>query len=169
MLREYENRMASFRSGSGFSRLFLSLVGKHNPVTSSTIARWLKTCLKNAGIVTAIFQAHSVRGASASKAALSGVTVADIFTTADWSSEGTFQWFIIDLKPIPALGLGELFCHRTKLQTNMLILRPSLPKCNTRMAQGMQWPHVIRNYMRKVKLRYQHVPTPFCNPPTYYV
>ena len=28
---------------------------------------------------------------------------------------------------------------------------------NTRMAQGMQWPHGIRSYMRKVKLRYQHV------------
>ena len=25
------------------------------------------------------------------------------------------------------------------------------------MAQGMQWPHAIRNYMRKLKLRYQHV------------
>ena len=54
-LKEYENRTAPFRIGSGFSRLFLSLVGKHNPVTSSTIARWLKTCLKNAGIDTAIF------------------------------------------------------------------------------------------------------------------
>ena len=79
--------------------------------------------------------------------------------------KGPSNGFIIDLKPIPALGLGERFCHRTKLQTNMLILRLSLPKCNTRMAQGMQWSHAIRNYTRKVKLRYQHVPNPFCNPP----
>ena len=70
------------------SRLFLSLVGKHSPVTSSTIARWLKTYLANAGVDTASFQAHSVRGAAAS-----GMTVADILTAADWSSEGTFQHF----------------------------------------------------------------------------
>jgi len=75
------------------SRLFLSLVGKHTPVTSSTIARWLKTCLTNAGVDISTFQAHSIRGASTSKAAASGVTVADILTAADWSSEGTFQHF----------------------------------------------------------------------------
>ena len=28
---------------------------------------------------------------------------------------------------------------------------------NFRMAQVMQWPPAIRNYMRKVRLKYQHV------------
>ena len=42
----------------------------------------------------------------------------------------------------------------------MLIWKPSLPKYNFRMAQVMQWPPAIRNYMRKVRLKYQHVPPP---------
>ena len=75
------------------SRLFLSLVGKHSPVTSSTIAIWLKTCLANAGVDASSIQGHSVRGTSTSRVATSGMTVADILTAADWSSEGTFQRF----------------------------------------------------------------------------
>ena len=74
--------------------LFLSWIGKHNPVTSSTIARWLKTSLTEAGINTDIFKAHSVRGASSSTAASAGVTTADILKAADWSSAGTFQKFL---------------------------------------------------------------------------
>ena len=95
-LRDYEERTLSFHFNMGelmHSRLFLSLVGKHSPFTSSTTARWLKTCLANADVDTASFQAHSVRGASTSKAAASGITVVEILTAADWSSEGTFQRF----------------------------------------------------------------------------
>ena len=73
--------------------LFLSWIGKHDSVTGSTIARWLKTCLTEAGIDTGIFKAHSIRGASSSKAAVSGITTADILQAADWSSESTFQKF----------------------------------------------------------------------------
>ena len=51
---------------------------KHDPVTGSTIARWLKMCLTEAGINTEISKAHSVRGASSSTAAAAGVTTADI-------------------------------------------------------------------------------------------
>ena len=43
----------------------------------------------------------------------------------------------------------------------MLIWKPSLPKYNFQMAQVMQWPPAIRNYMRKVRLKYQHVPPLF--------
>ena len=70
------------------SLLFLSWIGKHDPVTSSTIARWLKTCLTEAGNGTSIFKVHSVRGASSSTA---GVTTADVLNAADWSSATTFQ------------------------------------------------------------------------------
>jgi len=70
--------------------LFLSWIGKHDPVTSSTIARWLKTFLQEAGINTNIFKAHSIRGGASSKAAFSGV---EILQAADWSSESTFQRF----------------------------------------------------------------------------
>ena len=62
-------------------------------MSSSTIARWLKVCLKNAGVDTSKFQAHSVRATATSKACLSGLTVEDTLKAADWSSAGVFQKF----------------------------------------------------------------------------
>ena len=95
-LRAYEARTAEFRtpiSGLAQTKLFLSWISKHAPVTSSTIARWLRTCLLEAGIDTSVFKAHSVRGAACSTAAWAGVTTSDILKAADRSSEGTFQTF----------------------------------------------------------------------------
>ena len=93
-LLAYEECTAAFRSPQGHKTLlFLSWIGKHDPVSSSSIARWLKLGLEDAGVDTSIFKGHSTRGASSSKAAASGVTVSDILQAADWSSEGTFQRF----------------------------------------------------------------------------
>ena len=95
-IQAYEQRKIQFRtpmSVTGKTSLFLSWIGKHEPVTSSTIARWLKTCLQEAEIDTGVFKAHSVQGAASSKAAWSGVTISDILQAADWSSETTFQRF----------------------------------------------------------------------------
>ena len=95
-LKAYEARTEQFRhtsSGEFKSKLFLSWIGQHNPVTSSTMARWLRTCMAAAGIDISIFKPHSIRGASCSKAAGAGVTIKDILDAADWSSEGTFQRF----------------------------------------------------------------------------
>jgi len=91
-LKRYEECTASFRSENS-NYLFLSWIGKHEPVTSSTIARWLRTCLQEAGIDTNTFKTHSIRGATCSTAAWSGVTKSDILNAADWSSETTFQCF----------------------------------------------------------------------------
>ena len=138
-LQAYEARTLEFRAWSTENRkpsLFLSWIGKHNPVTGSTIARWLRTCLTEAGINTEIFEAHSVRGASSSTAATAKVTIADILKSANWSSAGTFQKFIyiqprVQMTDYPS---EQQCCH---LQTYMLILRRSLPKYNLRMARGM--------------------------------
>ena len=97
-LQAYEAKTLEFRAlqlstDHEKTLLFLSWIGKHDPVTGSTIARWLKTCLTEAGTDTGIFKAHSIRGASSSKAAVSGITTADILQAADWSSESTFQKF----------------------------------------------------------------------------
>ena len=95
-LRAYEERTQPFRtssSGDFKSTLFLSCIGQHDPVSSSTIARWLKTLMEEAGIDISIFKVHSVRGAANSAAAGAGVTSKDILDAADWSSEGTFQRF----------------------------------------------------------------------------
>ena len=95
-LKAYEERTEAFRAKlpvESRSRLFLSWIGQHSPVSSCTIARWLKSLMEEAGIDISLFKAHSVRGASCSTAAGAGVTTKDILDAADWSSEGTFQRF----------------------------------------------------------------------------
>ena len=66
--------------------------------------------------------------------------------------------------------LEHLSCRLLILQTYMLIWKRSLPKCNLRMAQGTKCLHAICNYMRKVKLKYQHVrPAPALHTNTVYL
>ena len=90
------------------NQLFVAFIKPHHAVTSSTIARWLKTTLEQAGIDTAIFKAHSTRGASTSAAALRGVTTSDIILAADWSSDSVFRRFYY--KPVhdPTFGKAIL-------------------------------------------------------------
>jgi len=75
----YEAKTLEFsdlQSDNPKTRLFLSCIGKHDPVTSSTITRWLRICLQDAGVDTEVFKPHSIRGAS-------WVTVSHILQTAD--------------------------------------------------------------------------------------
>ena len=44
-------------------------------MTGSTITRWFKTCLQEAGISTGVFKAHPVQGTASSKASQYGMTV----------------------------------------------------------------------------------------------
>ena len=92
-LKEYISRSETlrFRSGHFVSKLFLSLIGPHNPVSSMTIARWIMSVLQSAGIDTSKFKAHSVRGAATSRAYFTGTPVADILKMADESSEHVFR------------------------------------------------------------------------------
>ena len=53
--------------------------------------------MQKAGIDISIFKAHSIRGASCSSAAGAGVTTKDILDAADWSSEGTFNDFTVEI------------------------------------------------------------------------
>ena len=82
-LQVYEARTLDMASSKPKTSLFLSWIGKHLPVTSSSIARWLKTCSSESGTDTGIFKAYSVRGTSSSTAAASGVTTVDILQAAD--------------------------------------------------------------------------------------
>ena len=50
------------------NQLLLSYVEPHQPVVSCTIAGWLIKVMKSAGINKEEFKAHSVRGATTSKA-----------------------------------------------------------------------------------------------------
>ena len=49
-LKVYEERIASFCDSSGKNQVFRSFIGKHGPVTSSTIARWIKHVCKKQGL-----------------------------------------------------------------------------------------------------------------------
>ena len=75
------------------TELFISFIKLDNPATSLTIAQLLKEVMASAGTDTSVFKAHSIRGASTSAASMQGVTTEDILSTADRSTELTFQKF----------------------------------------------------------------------------
>ena len=140
-LQAYEARTMEFRAWSTEYKktlLFLSWIGKHDLVTGSTIARWLKTCLTEAGINTEIFKAHSVRGASSSTAASVGVTTADILKAADWSSAGTFQK--VYLRPTKdsddKSSFGTAVLSSAQASNLYVDIETEPSECNLRMAQG---------------------------------
>ena len=75
-LKVYEDKTRPIRGDE--TKLLISFIKPHKAVTSSSVARWLKSVLSAAGIDTAIFSAHSTRGASSSAAANIGITTNDI-------------------------------------------------------------------------------------------
>lgn len=58
-----------------------------------TLGRWIKDTLKQAGIDTDTFSAHSTRGSSTSYAHTKGVPINEILKVANWSSRSTFERF----------------------------------------------------------------------------
>ena len=79
--------------GEGKDKLLLSYVKPHSPISSSSVARWITTVLKSAGIDTDTFKSHSVRSASATAAVSAGITTNQIMDAADWRSESVFERF----------------------------------------------------------------------------
>ena len=79
----------------------------HKPVTSATIARWVKTVLSLAGI-DGVFTAYSTRGASTSAAARAGIALSDIMEAADWSRKSTFRKFYHRPTQKSAFAMGVL-------------------------------------------------------------
>jgi len=90
-IKDYVHRSSIWRNKNVPSQLFLSHTNPHKPVSSDTIARWLKETLKDAGINTDIFTAHSTRSASTSKAKAQGATIEEILNRGTWSSK-THTW-----------------------------------------------------------------------------
>ena len=75
-------------------QLLISYKKPHGAVSKDTIARWLKTVMKSAGIDVSIYKAHSTRAASTSAADKKDVPIGHIIAAAGWSSEKTFQaWY----------------------------------------------------------------------------
>ena len=94
-LKQYESMTEGWRKVDADkpAPLFLSYIKPHRPVTSQRLAHWVKDLLKEAGVDTEIFKAHSVRGASTSAALKRGLHIKDILDTANWSQESTFRKF----------------------------------------------------------------------------
>ena len=118
-LKVYERKTSAFRSKSGRNHLLRSFIGKHGPVKSSTVARWIKSCLQKAGIDTSKFQAHSVRAAATSTAAMSRLTVEDILQAADWSSKSVFQKFYYRPTYSGEFGANVLVAGSSKSHVDM--------------------------------------------------
>ena len=73
-------------------QLFLAIGSPpHLPVSSSTIARWIKKSLEEARL-DPMFSAHSTRSAASTAAAMSGISTM-IMIRAGWSSKDTFCKF----------------------------------------------------------------------------
>ncbi|KAM8975733.1 LOW QUALITY PROTEIN: uncharacterized protein RCH25_020573 [Pelodytes ibericus] len=91
-LKKYELRTLPFRTQSR-PELFLALRRPHSPISTTSLARWIKWVLTEAGVDTTVFTPHSTRGAMASKAFTLRCRLEDLLKAADWSRESTFKEF----------------------------------------------------------------------------
>lgn len=83
-IEAYIQKSNKFRDSKN-NNLFISHVKPYKNVTSQTIARWLKCILKEAGIYTNVYLAHSFRHSSVSKASAMGCNVDLILQKASWT------------------------------------------------------------------------------------
>jgi hypothetical protein len=95
-LNQYLKKSKSIRNNS--VQLLLSYQKPHHSVSCDTIARWLKSVMKEAGINTDIYSVHSTRAASTSAAKALNIPIQTIINAAAWTNEQTFQKFYC--KPI---------------------------------------------------------------------
>jgi site-specific recombinase XerD len=72
--------------------LLLGVIAPYNHVSSSSVSRWIKSVLLEAGI-DASFTVHSTRNAAASQAVAQGVPIGSILAAGDWAAESTFTRF----------------------------------------------------------------------------
>ncbi|KZS16152.1 Uncharacterized protein APZ42_018153 [Daphnia magna] len=87
----YVNMTQSFRGSRRPSSLMLGTKLPHAPIGASSIARWIKLVLADAGVDEPIYSAHSTRGAAASKAKASGMPIETILRTGSWETESVFS------------------------------------------------------------------------------
>jgi hypothetical protein len=83
----------SFHIRGEEKQFLISYVKPHKAIATCSVARWLQTGMKEAGIDISIYKAHSTRSASVSKARTVGLSAAEIMARANWVRESTFQRF----------------------------------------------------------------------------
>ena len=87
----YLDRSKTWRAGVEKPQLLLSYIRPHTEVVPCTIAGWLVELMKQSGIDTSEFRAHSTRGASTSKAKAKGLSCQEILAMAHWNKESTIR------------------------------------------------------------------------------
>jgi hypothetical protein len=90
-LRSYLEKTSTLRGKH--TQLFVSFRKPHNPVSTDTLARRIKTVMHKAGINTEIYGAHSTRAASTSAAHRKHIDTNKILAAAGWTNETTFSKF----------------------------------------------------------------------------
>ena len=90
-LKHYLDRTSLLRGTH--SQLLISFHKPHYPVSTDTIARWLRMVMFEAGVNIDLFKPHSTRAASVSAAKQSNIPVEHILKLAGWSSCKTFHTF----------------------------------------------------------------------------
>ena len=120
-LKAYVDKTSVHRGDTDSNQLLLSFQKPFKPVSKDTIARWIKNVLKDAGIDTTKFGAHSTRAASTSAAAKAGTPLEVILESAGWSNCGTFAK--VYQKPINApCNFGSVLLEaNTVCQTYFLL------------------------------------------------
>ena len=88
-----------------YTKLLISYVKPHKPVGKDTMARWVKSVLKDAGVDITRFSAHRCRAAATSSSNSAGLSLVEIVKAAGWSNAGTFAKFYN--KPIMRENFGE--------------------------------------------------------------
>ena len=74
-------------------RLMITCRKPQKEASSDTLSSWIKGELQSAGIDATIFQAHSYRAASTSKARQQRIKISKILKRGSWSRENTFIKF----------------------------------------------------------------------------
>ena len=92
-LEEYLERTKHIRENleGNPQELFLSYVYPHKPVGQSTIMRYIKLFMLEAGVDITVYANHSLRKASISKANNLGLSIKDIQKAAGWKSKSIFR------------------------------------------------------------------------------
>ena len=88
-LNQYLAKTETLR-GSTSQLLLISYVKPHKAVSNTTIGKWCKSVLRDAGIDVAVFSSHSGRSAAISYASHTSLTLPEILKASGWSNVQTF-------------------------------------------------------------------------------
>lgn len=110
----YLEQTTSLREASNSASLFLSSNKPHKACSVATICRWIKEQLKEAGIDTSTFTAHSTRSEAASKAAEAWIPIQSILNQEHWSKESIFARFTTRRRSVdrPTQSVTQSYVYR---------------------------------------------------------